>query len=675
MKRGRIRIKKKRKEWIKQSLLFGLILVLFLITVIGFNILEKPEKKTEWTGELGSFGISRLGSYDLSGLKIIKHNCSDENLKAVWDSIFKENSIGINIVSDKDVSENCNNSLMYKILPNNLTYFIYLRYFEGKSSMSGKSYNYFGNFTADFVDLINNTNTSNLGEFYNFINDELNIAYAKSKMQGNRSIVDYASADPEYNSIFKIPNQTLNFIPENANINGYELSGPLFYYINFSSVNNIDRFGSINPNQTLDYLYYQELMIKNVSLVKTNNISDINLKGSRRHYGVIKLEDYFTNLQLTDGNLTFNYLLSSPGAFQILKNNHFDINHTLDFDTNNSLGGSYLVNITLTYFDSSAMSNNFNVNINGCLDSDNGYNILTKGTSQNLTNSSIDVCLNTSNTTLIEYYCGLNGEIIKNSTQCPLNYVCYEGACIENGSINHAPVFLANSCDGLLAIKNTNFKMDMKGCFRDEDNESLNYRYEIIQNGSWIITRNLTVLTIIPNQNWIGKGRFNLYAKDNFKETKGIVNFEIISGGITVPPTEPPIIEEPERFEILNPYPSSESLAISQEQSQDFSIENTEYDSIEWYLDGLFKKSNSNIFTISNLNPGNHIVKVEIKNGEDVASRTWNLVVRTVEEQKQYIIGKIVFWLLIAIFSVAIIIIVLLIMRERERERERKKRR
>ncbi|MBS3074916.1 hypothetical protein J4429_00495 [Candidatus Pacearchaeota archaeon] len=670
MKRGRIRTRVKEKKSIKKEFLLGLFIFLFLITVIGLKILEKPGKAPERfkeTGELGSFGISRLEPYDISNLKIIRYNCSDENLRDIWHSIFDYGSDDMIIISDKDSSENCNNSLMHKILPNNLTYFIYLRYNEGKSSISSESYNYFGNFTEDFLNLLDSVDSSNLSTFYNLINDKANIIYVKSKMQGEKNIIDDTSANNEYNSIFKIPNQTWSFVSDNANINGYELTGPIFYYLNISSDNTkINKFSSISSNQTLDYLYYREYFIKNISIVKTANIPDIILRGSKRHYEAIKLENYFINLPLTDENLTFDYAISIPGAFNILKNNYFSINHSLDFNADSSLGGSYSVNITLIYFDSIATSNNFNVSIYGCLDSEGVYDIFMGGYSQNLTNSVADKCENNSNTTIIEYYCGINGEILRNSTLCPSDYVCYEGACIENGSINHAPVFLADSCDGIVTTKNTNFKIDMKGCFRDSDNDSLTFRHEVLENGSWVIVRNLTSITLIPNQNWVGKGRFNIYAKDSFKETKGIVNFEVIATGTLSTQNEPLIIipEESEEFKITDPYPLSENLTISANQSLSFSIGNTEYDSIEWYLDGLFVKSNSNSLDIDSFNSGTHTVNVEVKKGESVVSRTWTLVVRTPEEQKKYLIGRIIFWLIIMILSVLIIFIVLLIIKE-----------
>lgn len=680
MKKRR-KIKNKKKKWLEKEFLLGLFIVLFLIIIIGFRISEKPQIPIEKVkeGELGSFGILRLEPYNIEGLEIIGHNCSDQNLKDIWDNLLAQSSTGITIFSDKDSRENCNNSLMYKVLPDNTTYFIFLRYNEGKSSITGESFSFFVNASINLTDFFLIWNSYGLDGVYhtlmdyNRLEDFSNYPPEMWTLIRNRSILDDTAANNEYNSIFKIPSLVWNFTNEDYYINGDsgvhrdKIPGPMFYFINLSSRNILKQYAAINPNKTSDYSYYMEYFVKNVSMAKTSNIPDIDLKGSRLHDSIIKLENYFANLAATDENLTVSYSISNPGAFGILKNNFFSVNHSLDFNTSSSLGGTYTVNITLSYFDSNATSNNFNVNIQGCVESDNGYNLFSKGTSQNLTNSSLDICLNTSNTTVIEYYCGLSGEILSNTTVCPVSDVCYEGACIENGSSNHVPVFLSNSCDGILAIKNTNFKIDMKGCFRDDDNDSLTYRYEVLENGSWVIVRNLSILTVIPNQNWLGKGRFNVYGKDLFKETKGIVNFEIIGTGVPpVTPPQTPIIyppEEPE-FKIINPYPSSESLAISMNQSQIFSIGNVEYDSVEWYLDGLFIKSDSNSFNVDKLSAGSHTIKVEIKKDEKTDSKTWNLTVRTVEEQKQYIVGQIVFWLIIMIVCVLIAIITLLIKRE-----------
>ena len=78
----------------------------------------------------------------------------------------------------------------------------------------------------------------------------------------------------------------------------------------------------------------------------------------------------------------------------------------------------------------------------------------------------------------------------------------------------------------------------------------------------------------------------------------------------------------------------------------------------------MFVKSNSNSLDIDSFNSGTHTVNVEVKKGESVVSRTWTLVVRTPEEQKKYLIGRIIFWLIIMILSVLIIFIVLLIIKE-----------
>jgi hypothetical protein len=652
-KRARKKINRKTKE---PLLFFNSLLILSLIFIIAI-LMTFPKVYLSPVSE----------GYDLSNFIIIKSNCSNDSLKSAWNSVFNENLNNLNIISDKDNQENCNNSLMYKIQSNNLTYFIFLKNYQSKSSISSEGYIYFGNFTENFLNILKGLTPLTLNNFYNSINqDRLNNDYVKNYCQDVRNIGNANEADIEHGLTFKIPNQGMNFANDNGiNINGNLIEGPAFYYINLTSNNIINKFSRIEPNLTLNFLYFAENFTKIINITQNQSIPNIILNGSRRHYNAINLENYFTNLDDTDNNLTLNYGASVPGTFWVFKNPNFSINHGLDIDTSSSLGGDLVMNISLSYFQLKITSNNFNVSVHGCLDSDAGYDLTKRGTIQNMSDSETDYCINNS---IKEYNCGTNGEIFSNLSACPGNYSCYDGACSTNASRNREPVFLTEVCDGLVWAANDNSYLDVKSCFEDKDNDTLMFRYEKLNDSHITIIRNLSVLTLIPEKDWTGTGEFYVYANDSFIETKGTVNFQVID---VFTRRQRNNEEKGEEIKILNPYPKNSEASMFSWENLTFSIENDEYDSIEWYLDDILVKKDSKFYDIENIKIGKHVVKVQIRKGDFTDSRTWNLSVKE-EWAKKTGLEYFIFWLIIGIIAVCIILIILMIVRERNKNKYKK---
>lgn len=600
------------------------IALAWLIFFVFDRISEKfPGKETGAGGELPSLGIFGGGWQETDFLKA---NCSDENLKAIWDFIFKESSNDITIVSDKNVDDICSYSLMYKILDNNMTYFISLWRYENKAYVVETAYSFYGNFTDTFLTAIKETTPAYVNFFFNQYLYEV-IDEDLKYVQGYRNISNVNDANNEYNDKFKIENESWMY---------RSYYGGNYYYFLSPSSEIESKSSRILENKTLDFLGYSEGIYKPINLTQTKNIENIEINGSKTSAYTLYLDDYFENVGYGDSNLSIRFNVSF-GAGPIGFSRPYFGNY-ISFNTSDNLGGEFTMNIILSHLGynggENVTTNNFNVTIYGCLDSDESSERYDKTTAQNLSENKTDFCVDSSN--VMEYYCSYQN--IRNySLSCDSGYYCSDGACVINTSVNHAPVFNSSYCDDLSWEMNKSYTLDMRKCFYDEDDDALAFRYENASEGNLSISRSGNDLMLIPATNWVGSGYFYIYANDSEEEVRGTVDFIVfrrinITANITTNQTNLTANNTPK---IKSPFPSSEKINISSNESLKFSITAENYDSIKWYVDGVLIKSDVSSYTVSNLSEGEHEIKVEVGKGSEKIYKTWNLSVSGEETPKK----------------------------------------
>ncbi|MEK6859376.1 MAG: hypothetical protein AABX54_01045 [Nanoarchaeota archaeon] len=110
-------------------------------------------------------------------------------------------------------------------------------------------------------------------------------------------------------------------------------------------------------------------------------------------------------------------------------------------------------------------------------------------------------------------------------------------------------------------------------------------------------------------------------------------------------------------LEIINPNPISGEISILINITERFSVENSNYDSIKWYLDEKEIKKNSKFYDFKAVRKGNYSVKVEIKKILQTAEHLWGIEVRepvkVVEKSK----SNAWIWILMGIILIIIVVI------------------
>ncbi len=642
-KRKEQRSKKKnnrKNNFNKIIIRISFILTVFLLVMAGLFILDKIEKRnaTKESGEFGTVGPFSLEGYGLGGLNLIKPICDDDGLKQIWGFIFKESSNGITIVTNKDSAEKCNLSLMYKVLDNNLTYFIFLESQYTSRNVSVEGYGLYGNFSDAWVSGLRNATSANLDQFglKGFISSgsiDMNL-FSQENVQGIRSLSSNECVG-EYNQIFNIPDSEW----------GDALNSLAYSEVIPSSNFSISKKSTIMKNKAVDMVSYIETLKKSVSINQTNQIINLILgNGSIKYYDIIDLNNYFSDLSSDVG---FSYAVF-PSGIGIEMNGS---TNKLNIDTSSSIGGSYRINISLSYQGINITSNNFNVTFSGCLDSDNGQNSGIRGSARNLSDISNDSCIDANS--LNEYYC-VNKDVLKITINCSPNSSCLNGACTNASAniSNQAPLFLGLVCGKINLTKDSSYNIDMRNCFRDFENNSLILRYENT-NTNLTIARAADVLVLIPNTGWVGQGFFFVYANDSYSETSGRVNFSVLGEGFQT------------GLQIRNPSPFSISVSIAKGKNQSFSIEG-DYESIKWYVNNQLVKTNSLDYEFRGSNVGNYSIKVEVKNGEETETRTWELFVEKPENPSAF--GNIMFYLITISTLIVIVIVLWLFFRENSKK-------
>lgn len=108
-------------------------------------------------------------------------------------------------------------------------------------------------------------------------------------------------------------------------------------------------------------------------------------------------------------------------------------------------------------------------------------------------------------------------------------------------------------------------------------------------------------------------------------------------------------------LEILNPDPKNTSVIMNLGDRKAFSIENTDYEVIKWYLDGSVVENDRNKYEFRAVKEGSSKLKVEIKKETLTKSYTWSI--RVGEEKKKAPVNLIIFVLIGVVIILAMFII------------------
>lgn len=109
-------------------------------------------------------------------------------------------------------------------------------------------------------------------------------------------------------------------------------------------------------------------------------------------------------------------------------------------------------------------------------------------------------------------------------------------------------------------------------------------------------------------------------------------------------------------FKIINPKPSNFNVNTFINEKVDFSIENTEYDSISWILDGKVVGNNGNSYVFSSENIGEYRLKVEINKSLESKVNSWKIIVAKSKENNSF---NYIYLILIVIIVIIIIVFVI----------------
>jgi hypothetical protein len=101
-----------------------------------------------------------------------------------------------------------------------------------------------------------------------------------------------------------------------------------------------------------------------------------------------------------------------------------------------------------------------------------------------------------------------------------------------------------------------------------------------------------------------------------------------------------------------------------------FSVQNTEYNNIKWYINDIFIEEGRSIYEVEGLGTGTHSVKVEVIKGDIIASKTWNVNVKGAKGEEQASRGDIVFYLIIIGIILAIFIVIWIFISEKNKRRK-----
>ncbi len=673
----------KPKHKLERFLVISLIvfsMIVALIPVFFMNHVGEKIATKEYKGELFSlFGPQANGIY-------LPANCEDAELEQTWNSIFMEGSDSITIIT----GTNCTNYFLYKILDNNLTYALAGEKYNSSCMESETISAIYGNFSETAINYTKNIDREFLDSFTSesILPDENGLPYIMTVFYyegSNPRVISNASeANNEFHSIFKLENGSWT---ENSEA---FLNSSLKQYI--------------SKRVSEDYIAYYNSAQRPIDLTQIKNIENQIVNSSGKY---IKLSEYFANLGCSNKNLSFSYSISPTGEVSVYNTSSFFSDYKIYFNTNVILNGTYKMNITLMHPGiASLTSNNFDVFVKTCIDSDS-LNKYVNGSAKNSSDIRIDYCSNEQ--TVIEYYCSY-GDILSQIYSCDsASEICSDGKCITKedyycedsdggmsyeiyGETNGHDYFSSNAeyskedycindsnlmeyyCNStgvvIGGISILKFKNSSEVCLSNSfcysgaclgcvDSDEKNYLVRgIVRTASEQKTDECLNETSLKEYYCEG---------DAGKETNVTCGSGYIcSDGRCARRNQATLLDNPDYDElqnhpsstlsISNPFPQITTLSVQHGKNQTFSVGNSEYDSLEWYLDGTLIKINANSYIAGNLSSGNHTIMVKIIKNGAVETRTWDVVVG--EEEKGS--GKTFIFYIILVTMVIIIIIVLL---------------
>ncbi len=246
---------------------------------------------------------------------------------------------------------------------------------------------------------------------------------------------------------------------------------------------------------------------------------------------------------------------------------------------------------------------------------------------------------------------------------------------ISENVTNTPPTFLAVECGDLTWEVNKSYVLDMKTCWEDENNDSLDFRYEDFSEKNLSILRSGDNLSLTSATNWNGTGYFYIYANDLKNETQGRVDFKVFKIVNITTTNQTNVTNNQTNMttgipNIKSYSPSNEEVNISSNGSIEFFIDVENYDSIKWYLDGVLVKSEVNSYTAEKLSEGTHEIKVEVKKGVNVVSKSWSLYVSEKETpKKKFSVYFFVFFVVVGILILVVILFLLKNLKQRKEEK------
>jgi len=177
----------------------------------------------------------------------IPPTCSENDIKTVWDSIFRESSSGITIFTNTTQNGRCNGYLAYKIQGDKGDILVGLDAYRTISNTT-EIIAFDGNFTQDYINIVKNSSTfQNYTTLLYYIYQTPASRLQSSVKPRNISLIDAS------------PNYTLSFKADAGTFSQFISSGITYYYsnqtelnVNYSNTLN----GIVTGNYSLNYVDY-----------------------------------------------------------------------------------------------------------------------------------------------------------------------------------------------------------------------------------------------------------------------------------------------------------------------------------------------------------------------------------------------------------------------------------
>ena len=124
-------------------------------------------------------------------------------------------------------------------------------------------------------------------------------------------------------------------------------------------------------------------------------------------------------------------------------------------------------------------------------------------------------------------------------------------------------------------------------------------------------------------------------------------------------------------FKLNNVSPNQEVVSFFGEESQSLSIGSASYESVKWYLDGKLVKEDVNSFVLKDLDSAIYIVRVDVIDGTDVDSKTWNIVIKEEQIVKERGLDRLegIYYVYVSVLLIVILLVVRLFIIEKRKNK------